>query len=419
MSTTRSRVKKIEVPGGVEYLSTATPSQITHQGIVELGQTTTSEGHPFPRLKSEGMDLGGEFYTRNQEYEVTHAPTVSAWTTDRYNSYIASYNGRIYASLLDLPGTGDSFAATGSSLDALGTTAISRTIPTNPVVDGSTFFGELVRDGFPAVIGAATLGLKKGGLAGDFLNFEFGVLPLISDIRNFLKAVTKSEMILTQLRRDSGRVVRRRYYFPIELTSTETSNVGTLAGFKPWPQPVYSSYWPFDYTLSRSIKHTSIKKEVWFSGAYTYYLDMGDETHDKLIRYSQYAKKLLGIRLTPDVLWNLAPWSWMIDWVTNLGDVFHNVSAFASDGLVLRYGYVMAKTTHRYSKTVTGIRPLAGRNVYQDTLLPVSTTSSFVLKQRRKATPYGFGLELDGFDLRQWAILGALGMTRAPQVLFK
>jgi hypothetical protein len=54
---------------------------------------------------------------------------------------------------------------------------------------------------------------------------------------------------------------------------------------------------------------------------------------------------------------------------------------------------------------------------YPDTV-PISSLYRSERKERWKATPYGFGLNMAGFTDQQWAILAALGMTKSPRIAF-
>jgi hypothetical protein len=124
-------------------------------------------------------------------------------------------------------------------------------------------------------------------------------------------------------------------------------------------------------------------------------------------RFSSEANKLLGLRLTPEVLWDLTPWTWLGDWVSNLGDVIHNVSALGQDNLVIKYGYIMQHTKYEREYRLSLNKPrIDGVGVYDLKLINER-------KVRMKASPYGFGLTWDGFSTRQWAILGALGLSNA------
>jgi hypothetical protein len=95
--------------------------------------------------------------------------------------------------------------------------------------------------------------------------------------------------------------------------------------------------------------------------------------------------------------------------VSNAGSVMTNLSAFSQDGLVMRYGYVMETTTVTIRDTLKGVHfwGYGPRDLYH--------TYGTRSKVRRSATPYGFGLDLDGFTPYQWGIIGALGISNVPK----
>jgi hypothetical protein len=118
------------------------------------------------------------------------------------------------------------------------------------------------------------------------------------------------------------------------------------------------------------------------------------------------AKKLYGLSLTPETVWNLAPWSWAVDWVSNAGDVISNLSDWATDGLVLRHGYIMEQSFVR--DTYEWYGPVN----FWSQVYPAVFTLECRSKLRRRATPFGFGLTFGDFTPRQWAIAIALGLTK-------
>jgi hypothetical protein len=122
---------------------------------------------------------------------------------------------------------------------------------------------------------------------------------------------------------------------------------------------------------------------------------------------------LLGTEITLDTIWQLTPWSWLFDWFGNVGDILTNASYIGSDGLVLRYGYLMnhVKIVQKYHMP-SGATFRGGAKTG-----PIYNTLTFESKERTRATPYGFGSSLSSLSEKQWAILGALGLTRAPKTL--
>jgi len=122
----------------------------------------------------------------------------------------------------------------------------------------------------------------------------------------------------------------------------------------------------------------------------------------------------LGTRLDPEVLWNLAPWTWMVDWVANFGDIVGNLSAIVADHLVMQYGYIMHEVI--VTKEIYFPRGLYSRNTYPYISSfdekPWNVTLTYHSKTRTGASPFGFGLSPESFTTQQWAILGALGISR-------
>jgi hypothetical protein len=279
-----------------------------------------------------------------------------------------------------------------------GTEAIARVIPTNPINDVVVSLGELRSEGIPSVIGASTwksrtLAARNAG--EEYLNYQFGWKPLVSDVRSLADTVLRFDEIKEQYEQESGKLLHRRYSFPIE----ESDPVITES--VQYPVPAISV--GFFNGMGKTTKTSTVKRKFWFSGAFTYYLPpKGTMAHEVAV-----AKKLWGLRLDPEVLWNLTPWTWAVDWFTNAGDVIHNASMFSQDGLVMPYGYIMCETTRD------------DLYVHSDSTMkrdgsPVNVWQRFttVVKQREKATPYGFGLTFDSFTDRQLGILAALGLTR-------
>jgi hypothetical protein len=118
-------------------------------------------------------------------------------------------------------------------------------------------------------------------------------------------------------------------------------------------------------------------------------------------------REILGLDLTPSTLWNLAPWTWAVDWFSNAGDVISNMSDWQDDGLVLRYGYMMEHSRATYAYTFEGPTGLNG------SLRPQPVVYVSESKRRVKATPFGFGLTWGGLTPIQLAIAAALGISKS------
>ncbi len=421
---TRRRVEGEFVPSGVSdvwngdgSLQSHTPWVFYYPSAVKKRQVTIDEVHEWP-ARNKGRttrDVGGPFTSTNVGF------TADWDVTATYNLGNTGKGGRRYIGnvvpsfvvqdwqRLD-PASNESLFTTWSDLhgpgylEGLGARAISATIPTNPHADTAVGVAELMREGLPKLIGSTALQTRAASfrsLGSEYLNFEFGWKPFVSDLLSIASSIDESEKLLSQLARDSGKNVRRRMSFPVERNTTYTKdNIFPLSGASSF---VLSQ-------VSRTVVERTYHRS-WFSGAYTYHYDPA--ALSEASRIATQARLLLGLKIDPEVLWNLAPWSWLVDWFVNIGPVLHNLSAFSQDGLVLRYGYLMHHHTRRTEITHHGITLPRGGDFPRG-----NRSAAFRLESKRRirATPYGFGLTFGGFTVRQFAILAALGITRAPGV---
>jgi len=389
-------------------------------------QVTESESHPgwdSSFKKNFSGDRGGPFYSQ-KIYSVlgntspvvlfkgeSTEPTESWPSGHLYDQYY--YSGPYLPcepNLLSFPNT---FRSLDRELDALGTKAISQCSPSNPSVDLGVAIGELIHDGIPSLIGSTLrkwrdLGGsdRKKAISHEHLNYEFGWKPLISDIRKLCSAIISANSILSNYSSNSGHLVRRRYDFPP--TDDHASTV-VLQNVSPWCNPSTNRLLVPGYVGKGQVFFTHrVQKRQWFSGAFTYYVPPSDTMRNDMARQVIQARKLLGLSLTPDVLWNLAPWSWAVDWFGNVGDVLSNWTDWAIDNQVLAYGYMMEHSIRSYNYIFsgpTGWYPLDQR--------PTDVTTFCETKIRRQATPYGFGVSWDDLSPRQLAIAASLGITRS------
>lgn len=382
----------------------------------------------FRALRKEYKETGGDrdsdtghpFSTSKETVSLSH-PRARLQRRDQYGAAI-DYEGPL---IVDFRYNADPYRGMFVPVPAFNTgyygpRAISETIPTNPVSSLATSLAELKREGIPSLVGHQSLVSGKGpqkNLGGEYLNYEFGWKPLIGAMSDTMLAVSESARLLRQYQRDSGRWVRRDYTFP-ELVSHVVqlpTKQSTTCLHDPFNDGNFGRYFDSNATLNNCRFHeeTRITQKVWFKGAYSYYLQ-GDNSHlNRLYSFEQKAQKLLGLRITPEVLWDLQPWSWLVDWNLNVGDNIANASRLSSDGLVIRYGYLMRTTTTVHTSTVSGLVPANGMPATG----PISTTWTRVQKERVRAEPYGFGSNPQSYTGRQWAILAALGMTKAPNTL--
>lgn len=378
-------------------------------------QITESEGHQWPPPKGAALtDRGGPFRTSKsfvvspRNMPVTQLFFYPPWSPGTYEQYTGPIVADFPGSTTGLPVFPPTLESSDSKLLEKGAIAVSRCKPTNPVSDLSTFLGELMKEGLPSIVGsqtwkARTAAERRKAIGGEYLNYQFGIAPVLSEVTKVAHAIKKSDKILAQYERDAGRVVRRRYGFPSEKSSSES--VYRANGSYNWPEA--NTTICAELFKGKVILKREIVRDCWFSGAFTYYLPSGYESRNGISRLSAQADKLFGLKPGPETLWNLAPWSWAIDWFSNAGDVISNLEDFKLHGLVMPYGYIMETTsvtdtyTFEIDPTFGSVRPQVA---------PVILRT--ITKKRLPANPFGFGVSWDGLSTFQASIAAALGLSR-------
>lgn len=146
---------------------------------------------------------------------------------------------------------------------------------------------------------------------------------------------------------------------------------------------------------------------VRYSGRFRYYVpDIGSD------EWTQRATDaLFGSKPTPDLLWSVLPWSWLIDWFTNVGDIIANFSKNAVDNETLDSSFCVASLTEALRVEVA-----ISWDGWFDNYLPGEELLTYyedsTVKLREVATPYGFGIPYDSLTGSQKSILAALAISR-------
>lgn len=391
---------------------TYTVAPYAHSYAEQL-QVTISEGNPYHLLgRTDSVDIGGPFDTTCIKVDLGTGcvPRVLRrnWSDgslrNQYSALVVP-SEQIHDHCRDIltrstAAQADSYllswrqtnVPSDTTMDAWGSTVINSVKPTNPTVDLAISIGEFVSERkFFSLPGSA------GSVPGEYLNFMFGVVPTISDIRDLRKAIADKEKIIGQHVRDSGRRVRRRF----DADASVISSTSTLSNVLP--RVIGPSLQSGMATTGTLTTHTKTTTKWSFSGAFTYYVPAEGFTRDLAL-----LDKLYGVKPGSALAWELVPFSWLVDYKTSIGDTLSNFDSFIQDGLVMPYAYAMCHT-----KMVTEYVWQGGLLDPSGAMKPTTLVASVTTenKRRRPATPFGFGILPGSLTTRQLSIIAALGLT--------
>lgn len=235
-----------------------------------------------------------------------------------------------------------------------------------------------------------------------YINQEFGWKPFVRDLQTFFQNTVDADKILRQLARDNGKQVTRRIRFPTASTMDTSSSTGYFSS------PSLVSY--LHQEPEQQFKTTHFEEHRWFVGSYRYWIptmtrQMPFWGPDAFLQHQRLNRVVYGASVTPDLVWELTPWSWLADWCGNTGTILSNATDITVNNLTIEYAYAMCSQTWRTTWRVRS--NLKGSGVIWSQAEDLQE-----VKGRARASPFGFGFNMDGISPYQASILGALGYSR-------
>lgn len=325
-------------------------------------------------------------------------------------------------------------APTASSLAGWGAKGWNRTVPTHPAYNLGVSLVELadvrrtISSTYNFFSGIRHLNFSKSfktvgdflhdvgkgtkHTAGDYLNLQFGWAPMVQDLAFIIDYQELLRKKLRELARNNGRPVRRK----CELDASHFSEFIGVFSNRPSTLSPYiftgayaDSSFPFVIPVTREVK-----TRIWYSAKYRFWIPEIAKTYLKASNFLK--RKLSGLDLNPDVLYQAIPWTWLLDWFSSVGAVIKNLYNMARFGVIAEYAYVMGSEDYTYNAPAecdvwTGTYNY-GTGLWPGKLkLRGSSQTVYEFRKREAANPFGFGITFSSLSNFQWSILLSLGIT--------
>lgn len=311
----------------------------------------------------------------------------------RANGYGWTYNGYVKTST---PGNHFNTTSVEPTDNETLSEALARTNPNRVIVDTPVFLAEL-REIPRLVSHFAQLGMKQfrdkpiSSVASNYLTWEYGVSTYMRDLYGMMQFQNHVEQRLRELKNlQSGQAGLGRKW-----TVWKDTVVGS-----PWV--TYASPLYQESNMVSAIWATERKK--WASTRWVPINDISSFNDDHLRRLAN--RIVFGRDISFSTLWEAMPWSWMIDWFSNIGDLAslsRNTLPVKHDG-----SCVMQSTRTR----VLSVTPVSGPGLGYFSASAGKSETRVTLRR----TPWTFG-PLPEFNLpflsgKQLSILSAISVTR-------
>ena len=256
--------------------------------------------------------------------------------------------------------------------------------------------------------------MSPKGAAQHFLNHNFGWVPFVKDVVALLDNVINAKDKIARLKRENGQWIRRR-----TILVNNVDDVVLARGTGPIIYPLTT--FPFNdmiaidgtghylpLTWENRVRTWTYATSV---GSFRYYLPEFDNSlpdQSGLLGDIRRHLAIHGARINPSNLYKAVPWTWLIDWVSDIGKSIQAIQDATLDNMAARYLFLV----HHQIKTFT-MRQFVPFNAVSGGNRTLEYSQIIDVKQRKEAdSPFGFGLSWDNLTPKQLAILGALGITR-------
>lgn len=263
------------------------------------------------------------------------------------------------------------------------TSLYARSNPSRPVVDLPVFIAEL-RELPELVKFAAEKGIVRK-VAGGNLSYQFGIRPLVSDLKSLLDFnghFDKRSQEIHRLYEKNG--LRRR----IKLWSGSINSTS--------PSDVISGAHGSKLITAKVFKQTKV--EIW--GTIRWRPTSLPPTTER--KYAELARRaVLGLTIDFNTAWQLLPWSWLVDWFSSSGDYLianrNLVPAKAQDACVM----TRSETVWAFTRNTDNMNWSGGNAI-----------ARLTTKQRQVNVVPTLVADLPFLHARRLSILGSLAVLR-------
>jgi hypothetical protein len=269
--------------------------------------------------------------------------------------------------------------------------------PTKPVFSALNSLYELRE--LPEMLRQRFLDMGLKSIPNYWIALQFGWGPLLRDIIAMCDLQRKAQKQLAQLLRDNGKPVRRRVNLAASEDTMVFENVANNAMSPSFVDRFYRAR-PYHRTTRRTVKLT------WASAQFRYHLPDGPRD---IAWRAKMLRALYGLNPSPSVVYKMIPWSWLVDWFSNLGAMISNLEAGVADRLAADYFYLMEELQLR--EDILSKAVFAGMD-FQSITCQSTSSSVSTCKRRMKGDPFGWATPEATLSGMQLSILGALGLSR-------
>jgi hypothetical protein len=202
--------------------------------------------------------------------------------------------------------------------------------------------------------------------ADGYLQAQFNILPLLSDISGIHAALSRHERRVNDLVTRAGRPQNKHFAYKWQElpASTEDGVKSGTCRFRYQKYPVMNN---FTYTFTSRIRRWSYSEPTIFHAQiqYNYNYTEYQREHARVLALLDS----LGVNFNPAIIWNAIPWSFVVDWVFGVSRWLNQFTIAHMEPQI---------NIRRYLWSVKRVRRIVVEHTMPDTSLPGSPLNPWV-----------------------------------------
>lgn len=257
----------------------------------------------------------------------------------------------------------------------------------------------------------ATLRRLLHSTADGYLQLEFNILPLLSDIVGLSTALSQTRAQINALVSGQGQTQKKHYRVPLNVDSNDPAVTTYQSGGDVDDNDINVHY-PW-HVVSHANRYVYTDTAVFHAEVvYNYNFTQYQVEHAQLLGLLDR----LGVNLNPAIIWNAIPWSFVVDWFVGISRWLNNRRTLNMEPVINIQNYLWSVT---YRRRILVARRLERRSRFYefspaDTItapsvsLPVVTESAY---RRDVGLPSVGSFTTSGLSLKEFSLGSALIIT--------
>lgn len=192
--------------------------------------------------------------------------------------------------------------------------------------------------------------------ADGYLQAQFNILPFITDVCKVFRAFARLSKVMNNLVRNQGRLRTSHYvntFIPSQFTGADAEvtyslDLDQFAGTENNGSGKIGCYRAYGHQL-HVVRKVLVDEPAEFHAEveYNYYLSQYQNEHAQVLTLLD----LLGVNLSPAILWNAIPWSFVVDWMFDVSRYLGDRKQINMEPVINITRYLWSWKTSRKVKT--------------------------------------------------------------------